>query len=339
MSNQPTVRIAVIGLNHYHIYHLVDVLVEAGADLASYFAVEDDLAGQFSQRYPQARRAGHIRQVLEDESIQVVVCAAIPDERAHIGVQAMQHGKDFFVDKPGFTTLEQVSTARQAHADTGRTFSVGYGRLTSKAMNRAGALIKGGAIGRPLQTIGLGPHRLNAAKRPDWFFERKRYGGIIADLGTHLVDQFLYFTGSSSAEVVTAQVGNYNHPQYPELEDFGDAVLRGDSGQTGYLRVDWFTPDGLGTFGDQRLIVTGTDGYIEVRGTCDLAGRPGGQHLFLVDQTGVQYLDCRNEEVEFGERFLDDVRHRTQIAIDQDHCFRVAELTLSAQDAAQAIPT
>jgi hypothetical protein len=33
------------------------------------------------------------------------------------------------------------------------------------------------------------------------------------------------------------------------------------------------------------------------------------------------------------------VRHRTQIAIDQDHCFRVAELTLSAQDAAQAIPT
>lgn len=339
MSHPPAVRFAVIGLNHNHIYHQVDVLLAGGGTLVAFFAIEDDLAIGFAQRYPQAVRTDRMEQILDDDSIQVVVSASIPDERALVGVQVMRHGKDFLSDKPGFTSLDQVAAARQAHDETGRLYYVSFGRLTSKAMRRAGELVHAGAIGRPVQTVGLGPHLLNAPARPGWFFQRERYGGIITDLGSHLVDQFLFFTASTSAAVVSAQIANYNHPDYPELEDFGDAVLRGDGGCTGYLRVDWFTPGGLATFGDQRLIVLGTDGYLEVRGTGDLAGRPGGGHLFLVDHKDVRYIDCTDVEVAFGRQMLNDVRNRTQTVMSQQHCFQVSELALRAQSAAQRIPT
>lgn len=337
MTEPPATRFAVIGVNHDHIYSLVDVLLQAGAELASFFAPENDLANEFAQHYPDTTRAGRMADVLDDQTIQIVVSAGIPNERADIGVQAMRHGKDFFTDKPGFTTLDQLAAARQAHNETGRMFLVGYGRLTSKAMTRASELIKAGAIGRPLQTIGLGPHKINTPRRPDWFFERERYGGIITDLGTHLVDQFLHFTGSGATEVVSAQIANFNHPEFPELEDFGDAVLRSSTGVTGYLRVDWFTPSGLPTFGDQRLFIMGTDGYLEVRGQCDLAGRPGGQHLFLADQDGVRYIDASDAHVTFGQQLLDDVHNRTETAMSQEHCFRVSELCLQAEEVAQRI--
>lgn len=337
MPHHPTVRFAVIGLNHNHIYPLVETLLAAGGSLVSFFALEDDLARAFSAEHPDAVRVEQTTHILDDDSIQLVVSAAIPDERAGIGVQAMHHGKDFLTDKPGFTTLGQLAEAQQAHAETGRFFYVGYGRLGSRSMHRAGELVRSGAIGRPVQTIGLGPHRINAPDRPPWFYQRARYGGIITDLGSHLVEQFLFFTGSTTADVVSAQVANYNNAHRPELEDFGDAVLRGDSGATGYLRVDWFTPDGLRSFGDQRLIVLGTEGYLEVRGTCDLAGRPSGDHLFLVDHQSVQYIDCHDVDTQFGPRLLDDVAYRTQTVMSQRHCFEASRITLQAQETAQLI--
>ncbi|WP_422934245.1 Gfo/Idh/MocA family protein [Sinomonas sp. P47F7] len=337
MPYQPTVRFAVIGLNHNHIYPLVKTLRAAGGNLVAFFAPEDDLASAFSSEHQGAARVDRMAHILEDDSIQLVVSAAIPDERAGIGLQAMHHGKDFLTDKPGFTTLDQIAEAQRAHAETGQLFYVGYGRLSSRAMHRAGELVRTGAIGRPVQTIGLGPHRINAPTRPPWFYQRARYGGIITDLGSHLVEQFLFFTGATTADVVSAQVANYNHAHYPELEDFGDAVLRGDNGSSGYLRVDWFTPDGLSSFGDQRLTVLGTDGYLEVRGTCDLAGRPNGEHLFLVDHQSVQYIDCHDVDPQFGRRLLEDITHRTQTVMSQRHCFEASTLALRAEETAHLI--
>lgn len=337
MPHHPTVRFAVIGLNHNHIYPLVETLLAAGGSLVSFFALEDDLAHAFSAEYPDAVRVDRMTHILDDDSIQLVLSAAIPDERAAIGLQAMRQGKDFLTDKPGFTTLDQVAEAQRGHAETGRLFYVGYGRLGSRAMHRAGELVRSGVIGRPVQTIGLGPHRINAPDRPSWFYQRPRYGGIITDLGSHLVEQFLFFTGSTTADVVSAQVANYNHADHPELEDFGDAVLRGNNGATGYLRVDWFTPDGLRSFGDQRLIVLGTEGYLEVRGTCDLAGRPNGEHLFLVDHQRVQYIDCHDVDTQFGRRLLDDVTDRTQTLMSQRHCFEASGLALRAEETAHHI--
>jgi predicted dehydrogenase len=331
------VRFGVIGVNHNHIHGMTDLLLKAGGQLATFFAAEPDLAGDYAGRYPQARRARSADEVLEDESIALIASAAIPDERAGIGIATMRHGKDYLSDKPGFTTLDQLAQVRQVQRETGRIYSVCYSeRFQNQATVKAGELVAAGAIGRAFQTVGLGPHQLNAPSRPAWFFDHARYGGILADIASHQVDQFLFFTGSTSAEVVASQVANIAHPEYPGLDDFGDMVLRGDGG-TGYIRVDWFTPKGLGVWGDGRLTILGTDGFIEIRKNCDLANRPGGSHLFVVDGDQTRYIDCRDVDLPFGRQLLDDVRNRTETAMPQAHAFLASELALRAQQQAYIV--
>jgi predicted dehydrogenase len=329
----------VIGLNHNHIYGMTNLLLEAGAELVSFFSQEDDLAAEYARQFPQARRARAADEVLEDDGIALVASAAISDERWAVGIAAMRHGKDYLSDKPGFTTLEQLAEAQRVQRETGRIYSVCYSeRFQNRATVRAGELVQAGAIGRPLQTVGLGPHRLNAPSRPHWFFEREHYGGILADIGSHQADQFLFFTGSTSAEVVASQVANFAHPQYPGLEDFGDMLLRGDRG-TGYVRVDWFTPDGLATWGDGRLTILGTEGFIELRKYLDIGGRLGGDHLFLADQQATHYIDCSGVDLPFGRQLLDDIRHRTETAMPQAHAFLASELALRAELQARSAQT
>jgi len=333
----PRIRFAAIGLNHGHIYGQVEAVQRGGGELVSYFAPEPELAAAFGKRFPKAKLVRSRKEILEDNSIQLVLSASIPDERAPLGIEVMSHGKDYMVDKPGITTLEQLSEVRRVQRETRRIYSILYSeRLENKATVKAGQLVKEGAIGKVIQTIGLGPHRMNPKGRPPWFFERNRYGGILCDIGSHQFDQFLYFTGATQAEIVASQVANLHHPQYPGLEDFGDVMLRGN-GCAGYIRVDWFTPNGLNTWGDGRLTILGTEGFIEIRKNVDIGGRPGGSHLFLVDQKETRYIDSSQQPLPYGEQLVDDVLNRTETAMPQTHCFLATELALQAQQQAQRI--
>jgi predicted dehydrogenase len=246
-------------------------------------------------------------EILNDKSIQLVAGAPIPDLRAPLGVRVMKAGKDYLADKPGITTLKQLADVRKAVKGTGRKFAIMYSeRLEVRSAVYAGDLIKQGAIGRVVQTVNLGPHRMNISSRPAWFFDKARYGGILCDIGSHQADQFLYYTNSTKAKVVAAQTGNVAYPQYPKFEDFGDMVMSGNGG-TGYVRVDWYTPDGLATWGDGRLFVLGTEGYIELRKYINVAsGLEGGNHLYIVDKKQARYIDCKNVQLPFGPQFVAD---------------------------------
>ena len=326
-----SIRFATIGLNHNHIYGQTKALLDAGAELVYVFAEEDDLAAAYIKTYPQARRVADKRVILEDASIQMVVSATIPDVRTATAIEVMRHGKDVMVDKPGVITLDELAAVKKVQAETGRIFSVCFSeRFENRATEKASQLVAAGAIGRVVQTVGLGPHALRNNPRPDWFFQRKRYGGILCDIAAHQCDQFLHFTSSTEAQVVASHIGNFGNPETPELEDFGEVLLRGNGG-TGFIRVDWFTPNGLGVWGDGRLTVLGTEGYIELRKYVDVAGRPGGDHLFLVDGKGQQYMDCSKEVLPYGPRLVQDILNRTDTAMTQAHCFLATELALKAE--------
>jgi len=330
-------KLSVIGINHGHIYGQIEAAIRGGGQLHSFYAKEPDLAAAFQKRYPDARLARSEDEILQDKSIQLVLSASIPVERAPLGIRVMKSGKDFMVDKPGITTLEQLTEVRKVQAETKRIYSIMYSeRLENKATVKAGELIAAGAIGKVIQTIGLGPHRMNPKSRPPWFFERNKFGGIICDIASHQFDQFLFFTGSTEATVVSSQTGNVHHPQYPEFEDFGDVMLRGNQG-VGYIRVDWFTPDGLNTWGDGRLTILGTDGFMELRKYTDLGGRTGGNHLFVVDGKETRYVDCNSVELPYGTQLINDVVNRTETAMTQQHCFLATELALKAQQQAYTL--
>jgi predicted dehydrogenase len=335
--DNPRIKFSVIGINHGHIYSQVDATIRGGGQLVSLYAKEPDLVASFTRRYPQVKVVGSEKEILEDKSIHLILSSAIPVERAGIGIRAMQHGKDYMADKPGIISLEQLEQVRRVQKQTGRIYSIMYSeRFENKATVKAGDLVKQGAIGNVIQTVIMAPHRMNSSTRPEWFFDKKYFGGIITDIGSHQFDQFLFLTNSDKADIISSQIGNVAHPQYPAFEDFGDVMLRGNGG-TGYIRVDWFTPDGLKTWGDGRLTILGTEGYIEVRKNIDIAGRPGGNHLFLINGKDTQYIDCTNVDLPYGKQLVDDVVNRTETAMTQHHCFLATELALKAQKNAQKL--
>jgi predicted dehydrogenase len=327
----PRLRFSVVGANHDHIYGMIGAVTRGGGELVSYHIREPEIAATFARRFPNAKAVADERAVLEDSSIQLVLSSIIPVERAPLGIRVMKAGKDYLSDKPGITTLEQLAEVRKVQAQTKRIYSILFSeRLEVQAAVKAGDLVKAGAIGDVIQTVNLAPHRVNPPSRPEWFWDVANYGGIITDVGSHQIDQFLFYTGSTKGEVVAAQVGNFHHPDHPKFQDFGDVMLRGDGG-TGYVRVDWFTPAGLPTWGDGRLTILGSEGYIEARKYVDIGGQPGGNHLFLVDGKGVQRIDCKGVELPFGRQLVDDVLNRTETAMPQAHTFLATELTLKAQ--------
>jgi predicted dehydrogenase len=331
------IRFGVIGINHDHIHGQITALRRGGGELVSFYAKEDDLAADFQKRYPEAKRVNDERAILEDATLKLVASSGIPNEREPLGVRVMRHGKDYMVDKPGITSLEQFDEARRVQKETGRIYFIMYSeRFENRAVVRAHRLVKDGAIGRVFHVVGQGPHREKPQTRPSWFWDTKYYGGILCDIASHQADHFLSFTGSTRGDVVAARVANLRHPDQPNFEDFGDILWQGDGG-TGYVRVDWFTPAGLfspdgdAPFGDGRITVVGTDGYIEIRSNVDIAGRKGKEHLFLVDKKETRHVDCSDEPLVAGARLVDDVLNRTETAMPQAHCFLAAEMVLKAQ--------
>lgn len=329
-------RVGVIGLDHGHIFGQCNGLLEAGAELVSVFDPDPAKVAKFCQTYPGVKPVRDEREILEDPSLRLVTSACIPCDRGPLGLRVMEHGKDYLTDKPPFTSLEQVADARRKVSETGHIFAVYYAeRLHVEAAVYADRLIRDGAIGRVVQVIGLGPHRLGAAGRPDWFWDPRRYGGILVDIGSHQIEQFLHYAGARTATVLHSKVANYNCPAHPEFQDYGDATLVADNGATFYFRVDWFTPDGLGCWGDGRTMVLGTDGYIEMRKYLDIARDTEGDHVYLVDHKGEHHFAVHGKVgfPYFGQ-LIRDCLDRTSTAMSQEHTFLAIELALKAQAAA-----
>jgi predicted dehydrogenase len=326
-------------LEHGHIYGQCNGLVEAGAELRWVYDSDAGKIDSFRAKFPYVRVARSFDEILADPAIRLVAAAAVPSERGAIGGRVMDAGKDYFTDKTPFTALAQLEEARRTVARTGRKYMVYFSeRLHVESAMHAGELVHGGAIGRVVQVIGLGPHRLSKASRPAWFFERAKYGGILCDIGSHQFEQFLFYTGATDATVTQAAVGNFANPDVPEFEDFGEASLLGDNGASNYVRVDWFTPNGLSTWGDGRTVILGTKGYIELRKYVDVARGRSGDNIYLVDDRGEHYLNVAGQVGFrfFGELILDCL-NRTEKAMTQAHAFKAAELCLRAQAAAKRI--
>lgn len=340
-----SIRFAVCGMSHDHIYGMVGAIQRGGGVMVSAYGAEPDKVVAFRKQFPNVKMVRSETEILDDPSIQLVLTSARNVDRAPLGVKVMKRGKDFLTDKPGIVTLEQLAEVRKTIVETHRIYGILYSELLEvPAAVKAGELVKAGAIGRVIQTVNIAPHQIYQASgkngggggRPEWFWDPALYGGILCDIGSHQANQFLYYTGSKEAEVVASQVANVAHPEHPKFQDFGDMMLRSDRG-LGYVRVDWFTPKGLGTWGDGRTFILGTEGYMELRKYVDIAGRKGGNHLFIVDQKQARYIDCNNVPLPFGSQFVSDIVNRTHTGQDQAQALLTAEVVIKAQMKAQVV--
>jgi predicted dehydrogenase len=333
------VKFVVVGLDHRHVYDLAKGLLDAGLECAGYWPESSDprvLQG-FRERFPQLRAVADREALIAEPSAGILVTAAVPCDRAGIAVQAMRAGKDVLVDKPGVTTKADLALLERTVAETRRIFSICFSeRFLTPSTALAIQLIREGAIGRVVQTAGFGPHRLNRDIRPAWFFDPAAYGGILCDIASHQIDQFLVITGSEDARIVSSTIGMFADERAPGLENFGEIVLRSERA-SGYCRVDWFTPDGMPSWGDGRLTIIGTEGTIELRKYVDVEGRPGTDHLFLTDGKGTRYMNAADQPWTYFAAFAADCRDRTETAMTQRHVFTVCRLALEAQERADRV--
>ncbi len=337
------IKFAVCGMSHDHIYGMIGAVQRGGGVLVAAWGGEEDKLALFRKRFPDVKVVATQDEILDDPAVQLALTSQIANERAGLAVRAMKRGKDFLSDKPGMTTLDQLAEVRKTIAETKRIYAILYSELLEvKAAVYAGVLVRQGAIGKVIQTINIAPHQIvqgggysgGAMPRPDWFWNPDQAGGILCDIGSHQVDQFLFYTGSTEAEVVESQIANVRHPQHPRFQDFGDMVLRGNRG-LGYVRLDWFTPAGVGTWGDGRLFILGADGYIEMRKYTNIAVSRQGNNLFVVDSKQARYIDCNAMPLPFGPQFVADIVNRTHLAQNQDEALLAAELVIKAQSHAR----
>lgn len=330
---------AIAYMDHGHIFGMANGLIEAGGTLKYIWDRDKEKIKKALEMYPEAAAVDSFEEILDDREVMLVASAAITNERGAIGCKVLRSGKDYFTDKAPFTTLEQIEEAKCAIKETGKKYTVYFSeRLHVEAAVHAGDLIKDGAIGDVIQVMGIGPHRLNAKDRPDWFFNKKQYGGILCDIGSHQIEQFLFYGNVKEARVTRAQIGNFNHPEYPELDDFGDCMLLGDNGVTNYFRVDWFTPDGLGTWGDGRMFILGTKGFIELRKYIDIGKSKVGNNIFLSNNEVETYINVEGRiGFPFFGKLILDCLNRTERAMTQEHIFKASELCIKAQMMAEII--
>ena len=329
-------NLGVMGIDHGHIFDMLDEMLKEGCG-CDYFWTEGSplTLDEFSKKYPQIKRADNKSDILNDEDIDMILISSIPKERANLSIDALKAGKDVMVDKPGCTTINQLNNLKQTVKETGKIWSINFSeRFHVAAVVKAEELVAAGKIGKVIHTIGTGPHRQGNYERPDWFYDRNSYGGIITDIGSHQIHQFLVFTNSNKAKVNHALVENTNKRDFAGFQDFGEVNLTGNGGH-GYVRLDWFTPDALPSWGDGRLFILGNKGFIEIRKYIDLAKSEKGDHLFLANDEKVNYIDCSNVKLSYFVNLIQDVLNRTETACSQKLTFLSMELAIKAQKLAE----
>lgn len=330
-------KLGVIGIDHGHIFGMLGHLLARGCRCAQYWTDGPAVTQtKFGEVFAQIEQVSDRRVILDDPAVDVVLIASVPADRARFAIEAMEAGKDVMVDKPGVTTLDDLAALRRVQARTKRIWSVNFSeRFQVPAVTKADELVTGGAIGRVVQTLGIGPHKQNLKTRPHWFFEKDRYGGILCDIASHQIDQFLHFTGSTEAEILHAAAENTTSPAHPGFQDFGEIVLASPQGR-GYVRVDWFTPDGMPTWGDGRLFIQGTEGQIELRKYTDVGRAHATNTLILTNGEKNELIACDDAGLPYFERLIEDVRQRSETAMPQAHAFTVMELAIKAQHLADS---
>jgi len=330
-------KLGVLGIDHAHIFNMLGNMLKNGCRCEQWWSAEPTSNDKdFIATFPNVEKADHPSRIIDDTDIDMILIAAIPAERADLAIAAMEAGKDVMVDKPGCTTLTQLASIKECVERTGRIWTVNFSeRFEVPAVVKAEELVAAGEIGRVVQTMGTGPHKIGLHQRPEWFYQRERFGGILCDIGSHQIDQFLYFTGSTDVQISHALTNNTTQPERPGFQDFGEVVLNGDRGH-GYVRVDWFTPDALPVWGDGRLTLLGEKGYIELRKYIDVGRENTGNHLYLVNHDRMEHIDCNDVELTYSPRLITDIQNRTETAVSQEHTFRTMELALRAQQQAEA---
>src|SRR5690625_333855 len=256
------IRLAMAGIAHPHAHYVLDELAyQSEVHLVAAANVEPGTIGHRTLPASTTVYENH-RQMLDQHYVDVVVVCGIYSQRADMIVDALASDADVLADKPLCTELEDLDRIQQAAVNSRRVVSTMFEKRAHPVTLATRKVVDDGELGQIALVAATGPHKLNYATRPEWFFDGEKYGGILADLAVHDIDLVLLFTGIRNG-VVSGHQSNLALPQHPGFSDAGAAFFTSNN-VASTLEAHWMWPAASPFHGHYRMRLTGTRGTAEL---------------------------------------------------------------------------
>jgi predicted dehydrogenase len=145
--------------------------------------------------YPQAQVVAGIDALIASDEVECIVIATPNDTHYALAAKVLAAGKHVVVDKPVTLTSAEARTLARMAREHGMLFAPFHNRRWDGDFMTVRALIESGALGR---VAHFESHfdRFRPQVPERWREEAARGGGLLFDLGPHLIDQALVLFGA-----------------------------------------------------------------------------------------------------------------------------------------------
>lgn len=256
-------KIGVAGLKHGHVFTVLK-LAAGNPGITLVAVAEDDPENrkEYERQFGSAVRYRNHRELLDSEQFDALVVCEEYAHRGGVAIDGLRAGKHIFSDKPLCTRIDELESIAALSAQ--KRLEVHVDLSLRHYWAKGAALLHQGEIGQIVNCTYAGPHGLSYSRRPRWYFEPGKHGGIINDLMGHGVDFAQWLVRRPYTEVVSATRACVGLPKHPQFETYGDAHFRMEGGATAFGRVDYLVPAGHST--PWTCFVVGTEGDAVVSG-------------------------------------------------------------------------
>ena len=322
-------KVVVLGAAHPHVFDMAAAVAGAeGAELVGVWDEDASRRGAASQQLGVEAIDSLDRALAMEPSL--VLCGAVPCDRAGLARRAIEVGAAALVDKPLAVTHQELDETIKAVEHFGRPVITFYPYRGEPFIQAAKAALDAGHIGKIVRVMSCGPHKLQPDTRPAWHWTRRHNGGCMIDVGSHHADICCWLADQGPDWISSIHV-NISQPAYPEFQDFAQAQLRFPNGAVAHVEADWLTPCSMQHFGDTRTWIQGTTGKIEVRLGDERSGYLWTAELpqQTLDTSPYPGLEA------WTTQLIEDLCAQRSGAIDQVDVWRASRVSLCAFDSAQ----
>lgn len=268
-------RVGVIGLGWFGEIHCEAIIGIPNVELAALCTRTKSRLTELGKKFGVTKTFTDYRRMLADPDIDAVSIVTMWDQHTDIAVEALKAGKHVFLEKPITSTVPDARKIIAASKKANGILQIGHICRFNPRYRAAKEAIAAGRIGK---IVSLASRRnIPAAWTPTIL---DKIGPIVGD-AIHDTDLMLWFTGDRivSAYAQTVGVRGLKHP------DIGQTMYRFAGGATATLETVWCMPEKTPYDIDERMNITGTEGFVQIQDTFPNLGVADGNKFHSQDTT------------------------------------------------------
>ena len=288
------VRVAFVGVGKWADFLAAAARKSRRVEIAACWSRSEAGRTGFAGRHGGVAKKTY-QDLLADEGIDAVIITTPNSLHAPQTIEALQHGKHVFVEKPMALSVGDCKRMIAAAKEAGRILAVGHKERRLARMRKAKELIDKGAVGQVVLVEASHSDNLGTRLTPQmWQWYRKETpGGPICSLNVHHADNMNHLIGP--VEKVTAFISKVCGPA--ETDDVISAAVKFESGVLGYLGGAYITPQRkfFQVHGTEGIILVDQEGgaiYHQKKGTVNLIKIEG------LPDDNTQRADSSTEEID-----------------------------------------